>query len=154
MGDNCWRSESEWPLERTVYTKYYFHSGGSANTRAGDGRLTTNIPIGMVTDHYTYDPENPVPTHGGYFNFLTPCGPLEQQTVEDREDVLVYTSDKLTEPLEATGPIKVILYAASDAPDTDWTAKLIDVHPDGRAYNLCDAIRRPVSRFQCDAYTH
>jgi uncharacterized protein len=142
MGENRWRDEHEWPLERTEYTNFYFHSDGAANTRTGDGRLATIQPTVEPTDCYTYDPENPTPTCGGYWAFISPSGPLEQSSVEERDDVLVYTSEALSEPLEVTGPIKVILYAASDAPDTDWTAKLVDVHPDGKAYNLCEGIQR------------
>jgi uncharacterized protein len=142
MGDNQWRNEQEWPLERTEFTNFYFHSGGSANSRTGDGRLNINPPSVEPMDDYVYDPEFPVPSVGGYWSFLTPCGPCEQGEVENREDVLVFTSEALTEPMEVTGPVKVVLYASSDALDTDWTAKLVDVHPDGQAYNLCEGIQR------------
>jgi len=141
MGRNEWRSEQEWPLARTQYTKYYFHSGGSANTLNGDGTLDRKIRGDEPIDEYVYDPANPVPTHGGCLLMGWP-GPLDQRRIERREDVLVYTSDVLKEDLEVTGPVKVVLYASSDARDTDWTAKLVDVHPSGRAYNLCDGIQR------------
>jgi len=142
MGRNQWRNEQEWPLGRTRYTPYYFHSQGSANTVDGDGELSTARPSREPTDRYEYDPQNPVPTLGGpnYNPVIT--GPRDQRKAEERSDVLVFTSKKLEEEVEVTGPVKVILFAASTAPDTDWTAKLVDVHPDGRSINLCDGITR------------
>lgn len=142
MGENKWRDENEWPLARTVYTPYYLHSKGSANTLRGDGTLNTQKPKGESKDTFEYDPHNPVPTLGGCNLVNCPAGPYDQTKAQQRQDVLVFTSEKLTEPVEVTGPVKVILYAASSAPDTDWTAKLVDVHPDGTPYNLCDGIIR------------
>ena len=139
------RDENQWPLARTQYTPYYFRSGGSANTLDGDGTLSVDKPGSGATDCFVYNPNDPVPTHGGEWRFYEPCGPLDQREVEKRPDVLVYTSAVLTEPLEVTGPVRIILYAATDARDTDWTAKLVDVHPDGRAFNLCDGIIRAIS---------
>jgi putative CocE/NonD family hydrolase len=141
MGRNEWRSEKEWPLMRTQYRNYYFHSGGSANTLNGDGTLDTNECGDEPSDSFVYNPAEPVPTLGGCLLMGEP-GPLDQRRIERREDVLVYTSDVLKEDLEVTGSVKVVLYASSDALDTDWTAKLVDVHPNGRAYNLCDGIQR------------
>ncbi len=141
MGENVWRDEQEWPLARTRYTKYYFHSNGKANTLSGDGKLNTEPPDDEPSDSYVYDPENPVPTAGGN-NVFAPVGPMDQRSVEEREDVLVYTTPELTEDIEATGPISVELYAETTAEDTDFTAKLVDVYPDGRAINLCDGIIR------------
>jgi len=141
MGVNQWRDEQEWPLARTVYTPYYFHSEGSASTLAGDGGLDTQQPRNEPADLFIYDPAEPVPTAGGC-NMLGMGGSRDQREVEKRKDVLVYTSDVLQEPLEVTGPVKVVLYASSSATDTDWTAKLVDVEPDGRAFNLCDGIIR------------
>jgi uncharacterized protein len=143
MGENRWRSEAEWPLKRTKYTKYYLHGGGKANTPAGDGRLETKLPGSGQPDTYIYDPANPVPTVGG--NLLPVslgAGPAEQSEVAKRNDVLVFTTAPLTKDTEVTGPISVTLYAASSAPDTDFTAKLVDVHPDGKSYNLADGIIR------------
>ena len=141
MGRNQWRDEQEWPLKRTCYTPYYFHGQGSARTRDGDGRLNTLKPGAEPADRFTYDPADPVPSAGG--NLLGgPAGPRDQAELEQRNDVLVFTGDELTAELEVTGPVKVALYAASDATDTDWTAKLVDVWPDGRAINLCDGIVR------------
>jgi putative CocE/NonD family hydrolase len=141
MGRNEWRLEKEWPLTRTQYRNYYFHSGGSANTLNGDGTLDTNECSDEPSDSFVYNPAEPVPTLGGCLLMGEP-GPLDQRRIERREDVLVYTSDVLKEDLEVTGPVKVVLYASSDALDTDWTAKLVDVHPNSRAYNLCDGIQR------------
>jgi len=141
MGDNRWRDEGEWPLARTRYTPWYFHSGGRANTSAGDGVLDARAPAEESTDQFTYDPDDPVPTRGGN-TLILPMGVLDQRPVEARADVLVYTSAVLAEPLEVTGPIVVTLHAASSASDTDFTAKLVDVRPDEYAQNLADGIVR------------
>ena len=129
-------------MERTKYTPYYFHSKGSANTAEGDGKLTTVGPSDEPRDEFVYDPNDPVPTAGGCNLMGCPAGPRDQSKIEKRSDVLVFTSDELKTELEVTGPVKAILYAASSVKDTDWTAKLVDVHPDGRAINLCDGIIR------------
>jgi len=142
MGENVWRDEHEWPLKRTQFTPYYFHSQGQANTRTGNGILSVTAPGSESPDTFTYDANNPVPTHGGNNLVGIPYGPFDQSTIEERPDVLVYTSAPLTKDTEVTGPVKVILYAASSAKDTDFTAKLVDVAPDGKALNLCDGIIR------------
>ena len=142
MGVNKWRNERQWPLERTEYRPYYFHSNGSANTLEGDGRLSTIKPEDEPVDKFVYNPKDPVPTLGGCNLMHCPAGPYDQTEAELRKDVLIYTSDTLEEDLEVTGSVKVVLYAASDSKDTDWTGKLVDVHPDGKAYNLCDGIVR------------
>ena len=142
MGENKWRGESEWPLKRTQYTPFYLQSQGNAADIAGDGVLSTDKPDRAATDTYKYDPENPAPTAGGNNLAGAPAGPFDQAQVEQREDVLVYTSAALSEAVEVTGPVKMILYASSSAVDTDFTAKLVDMHPDGKAYNLCDGIIR------------
>ena len=139
MGENIWRFENEWPLARTKYQKYYFYSKGKANTLSGDGLLDTKLPKGDYINTYIYDPENPVET----LNELVPC---DQRTVETREDVLVYSTPPLKKDMEVTGPLKVILYAASSAINTDFTAKLVDVYPDGRAIRLCEGIIRASHR--------
>jgi putative CocE/NonD family hydrolase len=141
MGKNEWRDENEWPLARTKYTKYYFHSEGAANTLKGDGSLSIEKCGEEPSDKFIYDPENPVPTKGGFL-LMAEGGPFDQREIEKRNDVLVYASDVLEEDLEVTGPVKVVLYASSDAKDTDWTGKLLDVYPDGTVYNLCDGIIR------------
>ncbi|MCM3652518.1 CocE/NonD family hydrolase [Metabacillus litoralis] len=144
MGTNTWREEDAWPLPQTNYISYYFHGNGKANTRFGDGRLSIEIPKGEPTDHFIFDPSNPVPSTGGgtLFDQVGSIGPIDQRIVEEREDILVYTSEALTAAMEVTGPIKVILYAKTDACSTDFTAKLVDVSPDGTAYNLTDGIVR------------
>jgi putative CocE/NonD family hydrolase len=152
MGRNVWRDEQEWPLRRTRYTPYYFHSRGKANTLGGDGRLNPTPPGVEPTDRFVYDPDDPVPTTGGC-NLSGPAGPRDQTTVERRPDVLVFTSDALEQELEVTGPVKVVLHAAATAPDTDWTAKLVDVWPDGRPIGLCDGIRRARYRESADRPT-
>ena len=141
MGENRWRDEREWPLARTRYTPYYLHSGGHANSDRGDGSLDPRRPGEETADHFIYDPDDPVPTRGGNTLILA-MGVRDQRPVEGREDVLVYTSEVVTEPLEVTGPITVTLHAASSAPDTDFTAKLVNVRPDGYAQNLADGIIR------------
>ena len=141
MGDNRWRHENEWPLARTHYTRYYFHSGGSANTRNGDGVLSTAPPGEEPPDSYIYDPDDPAPTLRGN-TLMIPHGVADQRPAEDRPDVLVYTSAPLERELELTGPITAQLFAASSAVDTDFTAKLVDVAPDGYARNLQDGIVR------------
>ena len=141
MGENKWRYENEWPLARTHYTRYYLHSGGAANTRAGDGTLSTMPPDDEPVDSFVYDPLDPAPTLRGN-TLMIPHGVQDQRPAEDRPDVLVYTSDLLDSDLELTGPILVKLYAASSAIDTDFTAKLVDVRPDGYAHNLQDGIVR------------
>jgi putative CocE/NonD family hydrolase len=135
MGENIWRFENEWPLARTKYQKYYFYSKGKANTLSGDGFLNVKLPKDDPTDTFTYDPENPVPTPGS-------MGPYDQKDLEKREDVLVYSTKTLKKDIEVTGPVKVILYAASSAVNTDFTAKLVDVFPDGKAIRLCEGIIR------------
>lgn len=143
MGENRWRSEEEWPLARTRYTKFYLHSGGKANTAGGDGKLATKLPGGAAADTYIYDPSNPVPTRGG--NILPAKlgpGPVDQAPLASRDDILVFSTPTLEQDTEVTGPITVTLYASSSALDTDFTAKLVDVHPDGKAYNIADSIIR------------
>ncbi len=141
MGTNKWRNEYEWPLARTKFTPYFFHSTKGANSVNGDGTLSTFAPGDEPADKFVYDPANPVPTKGGC-NLTIPAGPFDQTEIEKRSDVLVFTSDVLSENLEVTGPVKSVLYAASSAKDTDFTAKLVDVYPDGKAMNICDGIIR------------
>jgi putative CocE/NonD family hydrolase len=151
MGENRWRFEHEWPLARTQFTPYYLHSRGHANSLFGDGVLSPDPPGAEPPDRYTYDPEHPVPTLGGNNSTWTwmkfaaePIypGPIDQRPIERRDDVLVYTSAALDRELEVTGPLTVVLYAASSARDTDFTAKLVDVYPDGRAIHLAEGIIR------------
>ena len=145
MGRNQWVHEREYPIARTQYRPLYFNSGGNANTAGGDGRLSWTKPADVsVADRFKYDPANPVPSVGGNncCGTPTPAGPQDQRPIEKRADVLVYTSDALQDELEVTGPVKVVLFAASDAVDTDFVAKLVDVYPDGTSYNMAEGIVR------------
>jgi putative CocE/NonD family hydrolase len=145
MGRNEWVYEREYPLARTEYKPLYFASAGQANGSRGDGRLVWEKPSGASkADQFRYDPDDPVPSLGGNncCGTPTPAGPMDQRPIEGRRDVLLYTSDFLTEEVEATGPVKVVLYASSDAPDTDFVAKLVDVYPDGASYNMAEGIVR------------
>jgi hypothetical protein len=141
MGENVWRDESEWPLARTRWTKYFLHSGGRANTLSGNGTLSTTEPAEEPSDSYSYDPAKPVP-YVTDASFAQIGGPDDYREVEQREDVLVYTSDELTEDTEVCGPIRVKLFASSSARDTDFMAKLIDVWPNGFAQRLTDGMVR------------
>ena len=141
MGANKWRDEHEWPLARAKATPYYLHSSGFANTRFGDGVLSTQAPTTEPTDHYRYDPRNPVPTYGGHgccdYSFAA-MGPLDQRVNESRPDVLVYSTPVLTEDVEVTGIPELKLDFSSDVTDTDFFVTLADVYPDGRAINVAE----------------
>ena len=145
MGSNEWRLEDEWPLSRAQNTKYFLHSAGKANSLSGDGSLSTASPRGEAMDSYVYDPAAPVPTVGGQLccdgEHLT-AGAFDQRAVEARADVLVYSTPSLAHDLEVTGPVSLELFAKSSAVDTDFTAKLVDVGPDGFARNLTEGIVR------------
>lgn len=141
MGADAWRSSTE----EFVETSLYLHSGGRANTHDGDGTLTASAPVDDPPDEFVYRPLDPVPSVGGPLFYdipHSPAGPWDQASVEVREDVLVYTGEPLAEPLEVTGQARATLFVSSDAPDTDFTAKLVDVAPDGTAVNLQDGITR------------
>lgn len=145
MGANRWRDEHEWPLARAVPTPFYLHSQGSANSLFGDGGLTRDAAVEETPDRFVYDPADPVPTRGGGLCCWQPAlmpGAFDQRPIEARLDVLVYTSPPLAEELEVTGPLEVYLWVTSSAPDTDFTAKLVDVCPDGYARNLSDGVAR------------
>jgi putative CocE/NonD family hydrolase len=144
MGRNEWRSAHIWPVPEIVYTKYYLHSQGRANSRNGDGQLSMEMPGNESADSFIYDPGNPVPSVGGQrgTSYGTPAGAIDQAPVELRNDVLVYTSPVLKKDIEVTGPIAVVLYVSSSAKDTDFTSKLVDVYPDGTAYNIQQGIFR------------
>ena len=145
MGENVWRSEEEWPLERASDVSYYLHSRGKANTLNGDGWLSPDAPGEEVPDVYVYNPIDPVPTRGGGLccdQGFVPPGAFDQRQIEARPDVLVYTTPPLESYMEVTGPITVTLYASTSARDTDFTAKLVDVDESGFARNLTDGIIR------------
>lgn len=152
MGDNRWRDEYEWPLRRTRYTDMFLHSKGRANSLGGDGSLSFAAPSEEAADNYVYDPDNPVPTRGGTTLGIR-SGVYDQSEIEKRDDVLVYTSEVLTRDLEVTGPVSLKLFAASTAPDTDFTAKLVDVRPDNYAANVAGGIVRARFRESLSAPT-
>jgi len=147
MGKNEWRYEDNWPLKRAAESRAFLHSNGKANSASGDGRLVAGkrLPDDDPPDSFVYDPANPVPTVGGPLCcdalHLAP-GPRDQRQVESRPDMLVYTTFPLVEDVEITGPVTLDLFAKSSAVDTDFTAKLVDVAPDGTAINLTEGILR------------
>jgi predicted acyl esterase len=145
MGSNRWQTSDTWPPRGAEKLTFYLSSNGKANTLDGDGALTTRPPSRDVPDVFSYDPMNPVPSLGGNVccqaNALT-GGAMDQRKTEERPDVLVYSTEPLTEGLEVTGPIEFTVYVSSDRKDTDITVKLLDVYPDGRAYNLDETIQR------------
>ncbi len=149
MGLDEWREEQDWPLPDTEYTDYFLGGSGSANTVEGLGLLSTEASGSSTTDTYLYDPRRPVKTVGGAlmpFSAQTghdgTNGPADQKDVECRDDVLVFTTPVLDEAVEATGPVTLTLHVSSSAVDTDFTGKLVDVFPDGRAVMLCEGIQR------------
>jgi putative CocE/NonD family hydrolase len=143
MGTNEWRTDSEWPPSNTA-TEFYLDSDGDANTRSGNGRLTRDEPgTDSTADSYTYEPTDPVPTAGGpTLIFGVGPGVADQGSVEDREDVLVYTSEELSDPVEIAGDVNLTLFASSSQPDTDFVATLVDVSPDGTPYNVTRGVLR------------
>jgi putative CocE/NonD family hydrolase len=143
MGADRWRNECEWPLKRTQYINYYLHATAAANSLAGGGALDTIAPHNERNDSFTYDPNNPVPTLGGNVA-MQPArvGPRDQHEIEARQDVLVYTTPALEEDLEVTGNVVLKLFASTDRTDTDFTGKLVDVHPDGYAQILLEGVIR------------
>jgi putative CocE/NonD family hydrolase len=123
---------------------YYLDSDGAANSRVGNGRLVAGKPPKAGSDVFTYDPMHPVPSVGGQsccFAVL-PGGSFDQGSVEMRNDVLVYTTPPLTEAVDVAGNIEVSLYLSSDVKDTDLMVKLVDVDPQGRAWNLDEGVQR------------
>lgn len=144
MGENRWRSANAWPLPKTRYVKYYLHSRGTANSVHGNGSLSVSRTVRHAarTDHYTYNPRHPVPSIGGRFQASVPGGPYDQRPVLGRRDVLVFSTAPLRKPRTVIGPITVTLYASSSARDTDWTAKLDDVYPNGRSMLIEYGIQR------------
>jgi putative CocE/NonD family hydrolase len=144
MGINQWRSEKDWPIPGTDYRKLYLTSMGSANSGRGDGALTFIKPVKNGVDMYRYDPQNPVLTTGGNncCGAPTVSGPRDQRPVEQREDVLVYSTPLFENPVTVAGPITMKLFAATDGTDTDWMIKLIDVYPDGTSMPVSEGILR------------
>jgi putative CocE/NonD family hydrolase len=145
MGLNKWQTADTWPPAGARPLTFYLSSGGRANSLAGDGALSTAAPDGDKPDAFTYDPMNPVLSYGGNVcctGTAVQPGAFDQRRMEARDDILVYTSEPFKEGTEVSGPITPILYVSSDVKDTDFTVKVLDVHPDGRAYNLDESIQR------------
>jgi uncharacterized protein len=152
MGENVWRDEQEWPLSRAKPTRFFLHSEGGANTRMGDGRLSETAPSkDEPADKYAYDPRYPAPTYGGHGSggggitqdsAFSIHGPMDQRSIQQRNDVLVYTTDVLADDLEVTGPIEMRLFFSTDVRDTDFFATLCDVYPDGKAVLITEGAIR------------
>jgi putative CocE/NonD family hydrolase len=145
FGVDEWRDAKSWPPPGSQQLAFYLSSQGAANSLFGNGTLLHGPRLDDSPDRFTYDPSIPVPSLGGGVCCIGGAidpGAFDQRTIEARSDVLVYTSEPMTDDFEATGAVEVILYVSSDAKDTDFTAKLIDVFPDGRSYNLDETIQR------------
>ena len=145
MGSNKWQTADSWPPAGAQAMTFYLASGGAANSLSGDGVLTAAAPDADKPDTFTYDPMNPVTSHGGNVcctGTAIQAGSFDQRKMESRNDVLVYTTEPFKEGTEVSGPITPTLYVSSDAKDTDFTVKVLDVYPDGRAYNLDESIQR------------
>jgi len=145
MGANKWLGEREWPPERARTRNLFLAGQGRANTDEGDGALENAPPRAAAADRFTFDPRDPVPTRGGAVCCnprVFPWGPMDQRPVERRRDVLVFSTRPLEQDLEVVGPVKAVLWVSTSQRDTDFTAKLVDVFPDGYARNLTDGILR------------
>ncbi|GHH66235.1 hypothetical protein FHS35_008778 [Streptomyces umbrinus] len=145
MGVDRWRDEVDWPLPDTRHTDFFLAGGGRANTAGGDGVLTRDAVSMEAADTFLYDPRRPVPSLGGTVLAAASGafpGPADQAAVETREDVLCFTTPVLKHSVEVTGHVTLVLHVSSSAPDTDFTGKLVDLHPDGRAILLCEGIQR------------
>jgi putative CocE/NonD family hydrolase len=145
MGSNKWQTSDTWPPRGAQPMTFYLSGGGRANTMSGDGVLLPAPPATDSPDKFTYDPMNPVTSYGGNVcctGTAVTGGSLDQRKMETRDDILVYTTQPFTEGVEVSGPITPTLYVSSDVKDTDFTVKLIDVYPDGRAFNLDESIQR------------
>jgi len=150
LNENRWRFEQEWPPARMRYTEFFLHSGGRANTVRGDGLLSTDEPGSERPDEYDYDPSDPVMS---LMRADSQAAPVDQAPLDGRVDILVYQTPPLERDVAVIGPVTLKLWAASSAPDTDFTAKLIDVQPDGTAVNLSYGIMRARYRDGYDSPT-
>src|SRR5262245_7183420 len=145
MGINKWQTSDTWPPQGSQTMSLFLSSGGKANTLSGDGALAEAPPATDNPDRFEYDPMNPATSHGGNVcctGNAVAGGAFDQRKMEERPDILVYSTEPLKQGIEVSGPIEVTLYVSSDAKDTDFTVKLIDVYPDGRAYNLDETVQR------------
>lgn len=150
MGINEWRCADTWPPEGVIEQNYYLHADDCANTRFGAGKLNTQMPEIEAADVFIYNPRNPVPSRGGCYLGPGENGCVDQCELEERNDILCFVSEPLGNDLEIAGKIRVRLFAATNSLDTDFTAKLVDIYPDGRSLNLCDGIIR--ARFRKSVY--
>ena len=148
MGANEWKAADSWPVSGAHPMKLYLSSHGHANSLFGDGQLSFHKmqPASTSADTFAYDPANPVPSLGGALcctgtSDLVP-GAVDQRAVESRQDVLVYSTEPLATRVDVTGHVEAVLFASSSAVDTDFTAKLVDVYPDGRAFNVLEGVLR------------
>ena len=145
MGENRWKEAEDWPLPQTQWKRYFLHSRGRANSSTGEGYLSMDEPGSGPPDMFIYNPHFPVPSTGGrgeYGRNGFVNGPVDQSRIEKRDDILCYTTDELVIDLEITGPLRLHLFASTSVKDTDFAAKLCDVHPDGRSFNVADGIIR------------
>jgi putative CocE/NonD family hydrolase len=145
MGAETWRDYPDWPPPGSAPVRWFLHSRGRANSRFGDGTLSLDAPADEPPDLFTADPMVPTTSIGGHsccLSVVAPMGPADQRAAEEFNSMLVYTSEPLAEPMELIGDVTVTLYAATSARDTDWTARLCEVHPDGRSINLQEGIVR------------
>jgi putative CocE/NonD family hydrolase len=145
MGLNKWQTANTWPPEGAKPLTMFLGSEGKANSLNGDGALANEVPASDVADSFTYDPMNPVSSYGGNVcctGNAVSGGAFDQRKMEARADILVYTSEPFKEDVEVSGPMEATLYVSSDAKDTDFTVKVIDVYPSGEAYNLDETIQR------------
>jgi len=143
MGENQWRAASDWPIPGTTFTKFYFHSKGDARLVRGGGSLSAGAPNDEPADHYVYDPGNPTPGRRNADTAEAVLGSSDMiygsanlTPLEMRDDILVYTTEAVNEPVELTGPVAAMIYLTTSAPSTDLMVRLLDVHPDGKAYNV------------------
>jgi putative CocE/NonD family hydrolase len=145
MGSNEWRQSYSWPPPDVTQTAFYFACESKANSLNGDGTLVSSPAKETTIERYLYDPIDPAPSLGGRsccFAHISPMGVADQRPAEIRNDVLVFTGPQLRDPITIAGPVHVVLHASTTGEDGDWTAKLVDVHPDGHATNVCDGIVR------------
>jgi putative CocE/NonD family hydrolase len=141
LGEDAWRDATAWPLPGTRFARFHLRSGGGANTRGGDGSLDEQPPgADEPADRYVYDPADPTPSVPG--RLARPFGTVDQGPIEDRPDVLVYSTPALERDVVVIGPVEATIWAASSAVDTDWVVKLVDVAPDGRVDRLCEGMVR------------
>lgn len=144
MGKDRWENAETWPPPQMKWQRFFLHSNGRANTAKGDGALSRSEPSSEPPDIFVYDPHSPATTLGGRVlatGRLVP-GPFDQTPIETRNDILCYSTPELKEDIEITGPLIFHLFAATSAKDTDFMAKLVDVHPNGAAYNVAEGFIR------------